>query len=172
MQTIAIGFIAVMNEIKVGKLLMAKQETHTKEIETIVNLAKEKNITIVNVKEEQKIELDNSVYIEILYIGKDTQNLNNNSIIARLKYGEFNMLFTGDSEKEEEREFLKKYENKNMYANVLKVGHHGSSTSSTQEFLEKINPKIALIGVGKKNNFGHPSEDVLKRLESLRCKSL
>ena len=135
-----------------------------------MNLAKEKNIKIVNVEEGQKVKLDNSTYLEILYIGQDTQNLNNNSIIAKLKYNDFTMLFTGDSEKEEEVEILNL--NKNIKADVLKVGHHGSQTSSSQEFIEKINPKIALIGVGKKNNFGHPNVEVIKRLESIRCKNL
>lgn len=164
------GFIAVMNEIKVGTLLMAKQEIYTKETERIMNLAKQKNIKIVYVETGQKIRLDNSTTLEILHIGKDTQNLNNNSIIARIKYNNFSILFTGDAEKEEEADFLKEYEKQNKGVDVLKVGHHGSPTSSTQEFINAVKPKIALIGVGEKNNFGHPNADVIERLKQYGAK--
>ena len=149
---------------------MAKQEKYTEEVKTIVNLAKEKNIKIVNVEAGKTIKLDSRTYIDILYIGNDMENLNNNSIITKLRYNSFSMLFTGDAEKEEEVELLKL--NKNIRANVIKVGHHGSQTSSSQEFIEKVNPQIALIGVGKKNNFGHPNAEVVRRLIDLRYKDL
>ena len=79
------------------------------------------------------------------------------------------MLFTGDIEEETEELLISKYKNNSILSStVLKVGHHGSKSSSTQEFLELIKPKISLIGVGKNNNFGHPNEEVIKRLEKLR----
>ena len=78
------------------------------------------------------------------------------------------MLFTGDIEKEAENLLLSNYFD--LKATVLKVGHHGSKTSSTQEFLEKVSPKIALIGVGQDNKFGHPSSDVIERLKNQGAK--
>ena len=64
-------------------------------------------------------------------------------------------------------------QNKEVFkSSILKVGHHGSKTSSTQEFLNSIKPKIALIGVGENNKFGHPNDEVIERLEMLRCKNL
>ena len=78
------------------------------------------------------------------------------------------MLFTGDIEEIAENEILKN--NNNLTSTVLKVGHHGSKTSSTENFIKAVNPKIALIGVGRKNNFGHPSEDVLERFKKLGTK--
>ena len=74
------------------------------------------------------------------------------------------MLFTGDIEKEAEDTILE--ENINIDADILKIAHHGSKTSTTDKFLSKVNPKIALIGVGENNNFGHPSEDVITRLNN------
>lgn len=97
--------------------------------------------------------------------------LNNNSIVAKLVYKNFSMLFTGDIEETAEQQILEEYKNSNILrANVLKVAHHGSKTSSTQSFLEKVNPQIALIGVGKNNIFGHPNFEVLQRLQNMNCK--
>lgn len=99
--------------------------------------------------------------------------LNNNSIVAKLNYKNFSMLFTGDIEEVAERQILKEYSGTNILkSTVLKVAHHGSKTSSIQQFIEVVNPKIALIGVGKNNLFGHPNNDVLKRINDLRCKNL
>ena len=73
------------------------------------------------------------------------------------------MLFTGDIEEKAEREILR--QNYNLKSTILKVAHHGSKSSSIKEFIEAVNPRIALIGVGKNNKFGHPNEDVIERLE-------
>ena len=80
------------------------------------------------------------------------------------------MLFTGDIEEIAERKILNNYKSNLsvLKATVLKVGHHGSKTSSIQEFIEAVKPKIALIGVGENNKFAHPNDDVIERLEKLR----
>ena len=80
------------------------------------------------------------------------------------------MLFTGDIEEAAEKQILQKYQNNLQVLNstILKVAHHGSKTSSIREFLDIVKPKIVLIGVGENNKFGHPNEEVIKRLESLR----
>lgn len=83
------------------------------------------------------------------------------------------MLFTGDIEEVAEKQIILNYKNsKILNSTVLKVAHHGSKTSSIKEFLELVKPKIALIGVGENNKFGHPNEDVINRLEELRCNGL
>ena len=76
------------------------------------------------------------------------------------------MLFTGDIEKVAEEKILKEINPVILKSDILKVAHHGSKTSTTQEFLDNIEPQIALIGVGKDNNFGHPSGEVIERLKS------
>ena len=99
--------------------------------------------------------------------------LNNNSIVAKLVYNNFSMLFTGDIEEIAEKQILEEYKNNNILkSNILKVAHHGSKSSSIQQILQEIKPKIAIIGVGANNTFGHPNENVLERLRNLRCKSL
>lgn len=88
---------------------------------------------------------------------------NNESIVGQLKYGNFTMLFTGDAEAEEEASILKN--GADIKSIVLKAGHHGSKTSSTEEFLRAVSPKAVFISCGAGNNYGHPSRQTMKRLE-------
>lgn len=91
----------------------------------------------------------------------------NSSVVTKIVLGNFSMLFTGDASYESEKEYIKKF---NLRATVLKVGHHGSNTATSEEFLESVAPKVAVISVGKNNIFGHPSEDVLQRLKKKKIK--
>ena len=88
---------------------------------------------------------------------------NDFSIVIRFVYGEDSFLFTGDIERQSEYEVVQK--NLNIESDILKIAHHGSKTSSSELFLEKVNPKIAIISVGKNNSYGHPYQAVLGRLE-------
>lgn len=88
---------------------------------------------------------------------------NNESIVGLLKYGNFTMLFTGDAEAEEEASILKS--GADIKSIVLKAGHHGSKTSSTEEFLRAVSPKAVFISCGAGNNYGHPSRQTMKRSE-------
>ena len=143
-------------------------ETNTKENEK--NVMKEKEYI-------EKIKIENDLFFVIFWPNNSkliNENiLNNNSLVCKLIYKNFTMLFTGDIEQIAEKQILMEYkDNLSIFnATVLKVAHHGSKTSSIQEFIEAVNPKIALIGVGKNNKFGHPNEDVIERLESQRCKN-
>ena len=89
-----------------------------------------------------------------------TENLNDSSVILKITYGETSFLFTGDAEKAEEDAIRT-----NIKCDVLKIGHHGSRTSTSANFLKKVEPKYAIISVGEGNEYGHPTEEVLKRLE-------
>lgn len=93
-------------------------------------------------------------------------------MVIKLTYGIFSMLFTGDIEEIAERKMLEEIKKEKLESSILKVSHHGSNTSSTEEFLKIVNPKIAIIGVGEENSFGHPSKVVLNRLEKIRFKNL
>lgn len=137
-------------------------------------MALEKNINLVYVKASDKLKID-GVTINILHPTKKliTENFsNNNSIVCKLEYNSFSMLFTGDIEEMAEKEILKNYKNdfSLLKATVLKVGHHGSKTSSTEEFINAVNPQIALIGVGRNNKFGHPNNQVLERFRINKTK--
>ena len=89
---------------------------------------------------------------------------NDYSIVAKVTYGETSFMLTGDAESDSEAEILKAFSKADLKCNVLKVGHHGSSTSSSQAFLDAVNPEIALISCGKGNDYGHPHKETMQKL--------
>ena len=96
-------------------------------------------------------------------ITETTNNLNNYSIVTKVSFGEMNIIMTGDAEKAVEKELVKS--GINLEAEILKVGHHGSDTSSTSEFLDAVNPQYALISCGVGNIHEHPKEETMQKLE-------
>lgn len=167
------GIIAVLESINVKNIIISKQIEKSHNFTTIMNIAISKNINVIVVKKGDVINVDNDVEIRILYPENKLyfDDLNNNSIVAKLLYKNFSILFTGDIESKAEERVIEITKSK-LQATILKVAHHGSITSSTEEFLKYVKPKIALIGVGKNNKFGHPNEEVLERLNSLRGENL
>ena len=163
------GLEYVINNIKVKNAIISSLGQNSKEFEMFLNLAKKKKINIIYVKKGDSINFNNAK-IEILYPDNEIINdnaKNNNALVCKLIYNNFSMLFTGDIEEIAEKKILKLYEKnkEKLRADVLKVGHHGSKTSSSYDFIKTVSPKIALIGVGKDNNFGHPNLGVIERLE-------
>lgn len=163
--------VEIINTIKVKSLIISKQPEKSEQFENTIKAAKEHNVNIIQVEAGDIIKVDKDVYFEILWPQTEqtiTENaLNNNSIVAKLKYREFSMLFTGDIEEIAEKAILKEYKNSNILkSTILKVAHHGSNTSSTEEFLKMVMPQISIIGAGPNNKFGHPSGEIIKRLES------
>ena len=157
------GAIFLLKNMKIKNLIISIQPENSEFYEEITNICIQKNTNIMYVKKGNKFKIAN-LAIEILhpnnnFIAENT--LNNNALVCKINYYNFKMLFTGDIEKIAESQLL----DEELSADLLKVGHHGSKTSTTQEFLNKVNPKIALIGVGENNKFGHPNDDVIKRLQ-------
>lgn len=166
------GLFVVVENLKVDTIILGKQDSEYENCVEFLKLAKSKNVKVISVQAGDVIKIDKYCQFQILW--PDSQNMisdngiNNNSILTKLVYGEFSMLFTGDIEEKAEKESLEKYKNTDVLnCDILKVAHHGSKSSSIQEILEKITPKVAVIGVGE-NNYGHPNKDVLERLQNLR----
>lgn len=170
------GILTILEELNVKQVLIPKQVEYSENYNKFLDIIKKRNIKVKIVGEGNTINLDKNTYLDILWPEEKqiTDNvLNNNSMIVRLCYKNFKMLFTGDIEEIAEQKLLQKYENtEKLTADILKVAHHGSKSSSIAEFLEKVNPKIAVIGVGKNNKFGHPNAGVLDRLSMLRNKNI
>ena len=164
------GFLAVLENIKVKNIILAKQAKTSELYKKILNLAKKNKTNLLYVKTGQTIKFAKAEFEIIFPEDKliDNNPMNNNSIVCRLKYNSFSMLFTGDIEKEAEEIIVKK--NINLKSTILKVEHHGSKTSTIDEFLKKASPKIALIGVGKDNKFGHPSDETIEKLKNINTK--
>lgn len=172
------GLEAVIQNIKVKNIIVCKQASDSALYKEIIKLCKKKNVNIITVKRGQTIKIDKYVHFEILHPGDimlddGKGGLNANAIVAKMyctiKNKTTTIMFTGDIEEKAEEELVKIYGDK-LKADILKVAHHGSKTSSTAEFLKCVSPKIALIGVGKDNTFGHPNSGVLSRLENINAK--
>lgn len=166
------GLIEVIEKLKVRNILISEQAYYSEDYTNIAKIINQQKINTVFVKQGDSLKIDKDVKIKILYPSKNLEyeDLNNNSIVAKVEYYNFSMLFTGDIEKSEQK-ILEKYKNtEEIKSTILKISHHGSKTSSSEEFLKEVNPRIALIGVGKNNKFGHPNNGVLERLEKINCK--
>lgn len=167
-----------MDELEVGKVVISKQREDSLNFRRFREIAQKKHIEVQVVEMGDVLEIEKGVYFDILWPNNSNsikENvLNNNSIVCRLHYNNFTMLFTGDVEMKAEKQLLQLYnENLNLLdSTVLKVGHHGSKTSSTQKFIRAVKPQVALIGVGENNKFGHPNMEVVKRIENFRCKDI
>ena len=106
--------------------------------------------------------------IEILSpLEESYENTNDYSAVVHARFGGVTFLFTGDAEAAVEKALLEEYPSSKLRSDVLKVGHHGSKTSSTEAFLNAVHPEIAVIEVGADNSYGHPSQKVLDRLDAL-----
>lgn len=155
-------------------VIISRQGQSSENYERFLEIVKRKNIKVLVVKSGDKVFIEKDIYFDILFPEKEQieENiLNNNSIVAKLVYKDFSMLFTGDIEEIAEKALLNQYEKnlEKLNATILKVPHHGSKTSSTQEFLNVVKPRVALIGVGKNNTFGHPNDETLERFKANKC---
>lgn len=119
-----------------------------------------------------QIDLGGGAFLEILFPEKDVSGWETNtaSIVARLVYGENEFLLTGDSPSAIENYLV--YKKYNLESDVLKLGHHGSRTSSSDNFVRAVNPEYAVVSSGKDNRYGHPHQEVLALLEKLNIKTL
>ena len=166
------GLIEIIEKMRVENIVMSKQSKESEEYKKILEIIKQKNIKVSSVKAEDKIIIEKNLYTKILNPAEkfEFQDLNNNAIVAKLVYKDFSMLFTGDIEKAEEN-LAKKYKNE-LKSTILKVAHHGSKTSTSEEFLKYVEPQIALIGVGENNKFGHPNQITIEKLKNIRSQNI
>ena len=168
------GILTVLEELNVKKVITGKQYESSENYEKFLRIVKSKNILVKQVQKGDMINVENDVKIKVLFPEEkmiEENSINNNSLVFKLMYKDFSILFTGDIERISEERLVKLYSNTNILkSTILKVAHHGSKTSSIQEFLELVHPKIALIGVGKNNLYGHPNQEVIERLEAFCAK--
>lgn len=166
------GILTIMEKVKVKNIIISEQAEHSENYERSKKLMIHKKIRLIEVKKGDKIKIGRYSEFKILFPTSrllSENPLNNNSIVAQFNYNNFKMLFTGDIEKLAEQQILKA-EKAEIRADILKVAHHGSKTSSIPEFIKAVKPKIALIGVGKNNTFGHPNQQTIKNLENIKCR--
>lgn len=165
------GMKKVMDTLPVRKFLDSGQTYASATYERMLREIQENKIGFVKAVRGQTIELEPGVKLEVLNPGKQLfTNVrtggsveNANSVVLRLSYGNFAMVFTGDAEFETEAQIMNS--GANISAQVLKIGHHGSRHATSGKFLETVRPQIAVISDGSSNDYGHPSQATLDRLK-------
>lgn len=163
----------ILEEFEIGEVIIPKikpdivptTKTYLRMTEVIDNKA----IPLSYAKPGQTITVDDA-QIEIYSPVNDYDDLNNYSICCRLTHFNNSFLFTGDIEKEAENDILKS--NAALESDVIKIAHHGSSSSSTKKFLSAVSPEYAVLEVGEGNSYNHPHAQTLERLEELGIKIL
>lgn len=168
------GLLEVLKRYKVENILWTGVLRDTSEFKEWLRLIEEEKAKIFIAQTNQRIIAAETVF-EILFPFEDLEgqvfkDSNNTSIIAKLVFGQNSFLFTGDSYKSVERKLIDR--GLNIGSDILKVGHHGSKTSSAPEFIERVLPEIAVISVGANNNYGHPHPETLETLEKYGIKIL
>ena len=170
------GLLEVLKRYKIGMVLESGVLHSIPEYQEWQKLLEEKKVLVVFARAGQKIKIGDDFYFDVLspfedMSGQSKKNPHDGTVVTRLVYGENSFLFMGDAEKPIEYRLV--WESPLVLdSDVLKVGHHGSKTSSTKEFLEAVTPEVAIIQVGKKNRYGHPTQEVLDRLLAVGAKVL
>jgi competence protein ComEC len=161
------GAAAVLDSFTVKQVYDSGQAVGSSLQRQFLNKIKQKNIAFQVLAAGDQVDIGGGAAYKILApekppISGTDSDINNNSIVAKLIYGSFSMLLTGDAEQEEEARLLKSYGTE-LKSTVLKVGHHGSHTSSSPAFLKAVSPEIAVISVGANNEYHHPHPSTLKK---------
>ncbi|MDO8684915.1 MAG: MBL fold metallo-hydrolase [Armatimonadota bacterium] len=157
------GMYGVLKNVNARAVLDSGAPHASESYERTLRLIKQKSIRYRLARRGQKISFPDGVKIDVLHPGdEEMPDLNNRSVVLRMTYGSASFLFTGDAEHEAEDDMLKNCGR--VRSTVLKVGHHGSAQATTEPWLKAVKPSIAVISVGRSNQFGHPAFETLQRL--------
>ncbi len=164
------GFIPIMQRYKVDYIIEPGTISKTDTYETVENLAKEKGIQEIYARRDMNIMLDenNKVYLRILFPDRNVEKLttNDGSIIMKLVYGKTSVLLEGDAPQNIER-YLLSLNKGELDSDILKIGHHGSRTSTDIDYVKAVSPDYAVISLGEDNSYGHPHKETINTLSSL-----
>lgn len=163
------GLDSVIREFEINTLLMPNAEHDSPSFESVLDAMEDKNLQAESPKIGDTYAFGDAEFTILNSVDSTPENLNNASIVLRLVYGEQSYIFTGDAEKAVEYQMMDS--GLTLKSNVLKVGHHGSTTSSLEKFVLAVDPDIAVISVGADNSYGHPHEKIVNRLNRLNIKT-
>lgn len=162
------GMSEIIKTFNIEKIYMPKALSTSKTYENLLSTIANKGLKITTAKSGLNIINDNNLKINIIAPNKtEYESLNNYSAVIKIEYINKSFLFMGDAESISENEITYP-----LKADVIKVGHHGSRTSSSKAFLNKVNPEYAIIMVGKDNDYNHPHEEIINRYTKLGTKIL
>ncbi|MBL4889960.1 MAG: MBL fold metallo-hydrolase [Candidatus Lindowbacteria bacterium] len=165
------GINYVLNSFPVEEVYDCGKAHTTKVYRGILDTIDKLGIDYVNPKAGDNLDWDPDVKIKVLHPDEPTySNMNDNSIVLKITYGDVSFIFTGDAEEKAERTILSNFKDE-LSAQILKVGHHGSRTSSSRSFVKAVGPKIAVISCGTGNKFKHPQSETLDTLEEFNVET-
>ena len=166
------GFLDILKNYKVGAVFEPGTFNDTKTFQNLKEEIERRDIPDILAKKGMKLDLGGDVFIDILFPDRDvsTWETNEGSIVARLSYGDTSIMLTGDATAKTEKIILGENSPAQLQSYILKVGHHGSRSSTSLEFLNAVSPAYALISAGKNNKYGHPHPDVLDALTQIGAK--
>jgi len=164
------GLIEVVKRYDVGAIITTGIVRDTSQYQEWIKIIKQKNIPIYIAEVGGVVDFKNNINLNILYPFENMNNKkladsNNYSIVSKLTYNNFDLLLTGDIEKSVENKLIKA--KTDLDADILKVAHHGSKTSTSENFLKAVNALMVIIEVGRDNSYGHPHQEVMERLKNL-----
>lgn len=159
------GMDDIINNFKIDNYYMPDKITTTKTFEDVLDALINNNLQYTILEKGDEFNLS-SANFKVIYAGDETNDINDSSIVLKLTYGNNSFLLTGDATSNVEKTLL----NDDIKSDVLKVAHHGSNYSSTDEFLDVVSPKYAVISVGKNNSYNHPYNSTLKKLNDRNIK--
>lgn len=158
------GMDEVLENFDVKSFYAPKVSHTTKTYENMLKAVKNEGLKIKQIKEGTKIDLGKDTEVQVYSpVKSQYEELNNYSPVMKISYGQNSFMFTGDAESLVEKEILS--ENKDLKADVLKLGHHGSHSSTSKEFLKAIDPSIAIVSCAKDNKYGHPHKETMSNLK-------
>ncbi len=167
------GMDVIIEEFEIGEFFMPRipdsQVPTTFSYEKMLEALGDKNVRVKVLNSETELELPSGAHAEVFSpdAGDEWEDLNDYSGVIKLSYGRTSFLFEGDAEAGVERKLVD--EGKALSADVLVCGHHGSSSSTTREFLNEVNPDYAVISCGRDNQYGHPHRETIERLSEIDC---
>ncbi|EGT5088926.1 MBL fold metallo-hydrolase [Clostridioides difficile] len=153
----------VIKKFNVSSIYMPEQSTDSEAYQNLINSCTDKNLSIQYLYKNDVLNIDNNINIYVLSPSYIQEESNLNSIVFKLTFNDNSFLFMRDAEEENEKEILHSFKLNNI--NFIKIGHHGSNSSSSLEFIKKISPDIAAISCGYKNQYGHPHRKVIDNLK-------
>jgi len=162
------GMSGVLKAFSVGKIIMPKVTSTTKTFRDLLLTIKGKGMKVTTPIVGNSFKLGEAVCTIMAPSGNSYEDINNYSVVIRMVYGSNAFMFEGDAEGVSEKEMLSK--GLNVKADVLKLGHHGSNSSSTEAFLDAVKPKYGIISCGKNNDYGHPHKETLDKLNARKIK--
>lgn len=159
------GLDCVIDNVDTETLFLPSIEYDSVSYKDLLESAKEQNVKMMVPTVGDTYSLGTAVITVLAPVRAGYADTNNYSIVVRIDYGNTSFLFTGDAEIESEYDMMET--GLNLKTDVLKVGHHGSDTSTSEGFIKEVSPVYAVVSVGKSNSYGHPSEQTLKRLTDM-----